>query len=157
MNLWTGQVHFHAGPDDGRFDECKRVGVAPSILFTKVSIVRELGGFDDTFFANYDDTEFSFRLSSHGLPVWYTPKVIGYHDIPSCGGNPNRLLDRGYYIARNRVLFMKRYGVCYPFFLLLLPLWWLYYGREYFRHGRMADFFKLYFRGTIAGLFYTCK
>lgn len=153
MNLWTGQVHFHSGPDDGRFDQRRKVGVAPSILFTTVSLVRQFGGFDNTFFANYDDTEFSYRFSSHGYPVWYTPKVVGYHDIPSKGGNADRLLDRGYYIARNRVLFMRRYAAFYPFFLAMLPLWWFYYGREYARNGRLGDFFRLYLKGSFAGIF----
>lgn len=153
INRWTGQIHFHSGADDGRFDASRIVGVAPSILFLPVELVRRFGGFDDTFFANYDDTEFSFRLSSRGFPVWYTPEVVGYHDIPSKGGNAHRLLDRGYYVARNRVLFMRRYGACYPVFLSMLPLWWLYYLREYARNGRSRDFFRLYFKGTIAGLF----
>lgn len=157
ISLWHGKILFHGGRDEGQFEEVRRVGVAPSILFSRVALVRELGGFDDTFFANYDDTEFSFRYASRGYPTWYTPRAVGYHDIPSKGGDPNRLLDRGYYIARNRILFMRRYAKCYPLFLCFIPLWCLYYAKEYARNGRLRDFWRLYVRGTIDGLFHRMR
>lgn len=152
ISLVSGQVKFRGGPDRGQFEQACRVGVAPSIIFTRSDYVRRYGGFDDLFFANYDDTEFCFRFAAHGKPVWYTPVVKGFHDLPLTGGDPRRLLDRGYYIARNRILFMRRYAVCYPLFLCFVPLWCLYYGRDYIKNGRSRDFLKLYLKGTWAGI-----
>jgi GT2 family glycosyltransferase len=151
INLYSGQIHFHCGLDSGQFETIRPVGVAPSIIFTRAPLVRKLGGFDDVFFANYDDTEFCFRFRKHGFPTFYTPMAVGYHDIPFSSPNDNRLLDRGYYIARNRILFMRRHAKCYPLFLCFVPLWCGYYFRLYVRNGRTADF-SAYWRGTLAGL-----
>ncbi len=151
IGLFTGKVRFYHGRDDGSFDGVRKVGVAPSIIFTRRTFVERYGGFDDRFFANYDDTEFCFRYRKHGLPTFYTPRAVGYHDIPLTAPDEHRLLDRGYYLARNRILFMRRYARCYPLFLCLVPLWCLYYLNRYRRNGRLADF-RDYWRGTWDGL-----
>ncbi len=149
--LFSGKIHFHCGRDSGQFEAIRQVGVAPSIIFTRASLVRTLGGFDNLFFANYDDAEFCFRYRKHGFPTFYSPHVVGFHDIPLAAPNDNRLLDRGYHVARNRILFMRRYARCYPLFLLFIPLWCAYYFWLYAKNRRTADFAD-YWRGTRDGL-----
>jgi len=153
INLYSGKIQFYSGKDGSHFDGCRRVGVAPSIIFTRRSIVSKLGGFNDLFFANYDDTEFCYRYLKHGYPTFCSSNVVGYHDIPFQAPNNNRLLDRGYYIARNRVLFMRLYSKCYPIFLCFIPLWVIYYFRSYQKNKRVKDF-KEYLRGTWDGLLF---
>jgi GT2 family glycosyltransferase len=153
INLYSGQIQFYTGKDGHQFDGYRKVGVAPSIIFTRRSLVSQLGGFNDVFFANYDDTEFCYRYLKHGYPTFCSSNVVGYHDIPFHATNNNRLLDRGYYIARNRVLFMRLYSKCYPIFLCFLPLWLIYYFRSYQKNKRVRDF-KDYLRGTWDGLLF---
>jgi glycosyltransferase involved in cell wall biosynthesis len=39
-----------------------------------------VGGFDEAFReAAYEDTEFAFRLSKHGLRLYFFPQALGYH------------------------------------------------------------------------------
>jgi GT2 family glycosyltransferase len=152
INLYSGKIMFYCGKDEGQFETYRQVGVAPSIIFTRYSLVNKLGGFDDLFFANYDDTEFSYRYKKKGFPTFYSPHVVGFHDIPFQSQNAHRLLNRGYFIARNRILFMRRHSKCYPVFLCFIPLWCAYYFRVYLANKRVKDF-KEYLKGTLHGLF----
>lgn len=152
INLYSGKIMFYCGRDVGQYETIRPVGVAPSIIFTRRALVEKLGGFNDLFFANYDDTEFCFRYRKQGYPTYYTPRAVGFHDIPIHATNNNRLLDRGYYIARNRILFMQRFSACYPIFLCFIPLWCAYYFRQYVKNNRTRDF-KVYLKGTLDGLF----
>jgi GT2 family glycosyltransferase len=45
----------------------------------KVSLLRNIGLFDEDFFAYYEDTDISFRAQLAGYKVIYTPKAIAYH------------------------------------------------------------------------------
>lgn len=86
------------------------------------------------------------------LSQTYPPDVGGVEThLADLTAVEHRLLDRGYYLARNRILFMRRYARCYPLFLCLVPLWCLYYLNRYRRNGRLADF-RDYWRGTWDGL-----
>lgn len=152
INLYSGKIMFYGGKDEGQFETYRKVGVAPSIIFTRYSLIKKLGGFDDLFFANYDDTEFCYRYKKYGFPTFCSPHVVGFHDIPFQGQGAHRLLNRGYYIARNRILFMRRYSRCYLVFLCFIPLWCAYYFRVYYTNKRAKDF-KEYLRGTRDGLF----
>lgn len=59
-----------------------------------VSMLREIGLFDDDFFAYYEDVDLSFRAQLAGWKVYYTPRAIAYHRI---GATSSRLKDFGVY------------------------------------------------------------
>ena len=42
-------------------------------------LFKEVGLFDETFFAYYEDTDISFRTQLAGQKVIYTPKAVAYH------------------------------------------------------------------------------
>lgn len=44
-----------------------------------IKMLKEIGLFDQTFFAYYEDTDLSFRAQLAGWKVFYTPKAIAYH------------------------------------------------------------------------------
>jgi GT2 family glycosyltransferase len=44
-----------------------------------VAMLREIGLFDETFFAYYEDMDISFRAQLSGWKVAYTPRAIAYH------------------------------------------------------------------------------
>lgn len=46
----------------------------------KTEMLREIGLFDEDFFAYYEDTDISFRAQLAGWKVAYTPKAIAYHE-----------------------------------------------------------------------------
>lgn len=47
----------------------------------RVSMLEEIGLFDEKFFAYYEDVDISFRAQLAGWKVWYEPKAIAYHHI----------------------------------------------------------------------------
>ena len=49
-----------------------------SLYSTKM--LREIGLFDEAFFAYYEDTDISFRAQLYGHKVYYTNKAIAYHE-----------------------------------------------------------------------------
>lgn len=44
-----------------------------------VAMLEQIGLFDETFFAYYEDTDISFRAQLYGWKVYYTDKAIAYH------------------------------------------------------------------------------
>ncbi|MEI7539400.1 MAG: glycosyltransferase family 2 protein [Candidatus Saccharibacteria bacterium] len=45
----------------------------------KASLLRDIGLFDEDFFAYYEDTDISFRAQLAGYKIIYTPTAIAYH------------------------------------------------------------------------------
>lgn len=45
----------------------------------KTSVLKEIGLFDEDFFAYYEDTDISFRAQLAGYRVYYTNQAIAYH------------------------------------------------------------------------------
>jgi GT2 family glycosyltransferase len=45
----------------------------------RISMLREIGIFDEDFFAYYEDNDMSFRAQLAGWKVYYQPKAIAYH------------------------------------------------------------------------------
>lgn len=46
----------------------------------RTDVFREIGLFDETFFAYYEDVDISFRSQLAGWRISYTPKAIAYHN-----------------------------------------------------------------------------
>lgn len=44
-----------------------------------LAMLRDIGLFDETFFAYFEDTDISFRAQLYGYKVYYTNKAIAYH------------------------------------------------------------------------------
>jgi len=47
----------------------------------RISILRQIGLFDEDFFAYYEDVDISFRAQLAGWKVIYAPRAIAYHQI----------------------------------------------------------------------------
>jgi len=45
----------------------------------KTSVLRDIGLFDENFFAYYEDTDISFRAQLAGYKIVYNPKAVAYH------------------------------------------------------------------------------
>ena len=125
------------------------------MLLVKAEVVEKVSGFDEKYFATYEDTDFCFRAKNKGFLTFYTPKAIAYHKIPYDDRDAmRRLLERTYYIGRNRVLFMKKFAKSYPIFLLFISIYLLYYlylSLKYSSPKAVLDFI----RGTISGMIET--
>ena len=151
INLTTGQTIFYGGKDTGQYDEVKEVAVAPAVLLVRREVIKKVKGFDDIFFATYEDTDFCFRAKKAGFLTYYTPKAVAYHKIPyDAYWSNQKLLERAYWVGRNRIIFMKRYGNNFLIFLLFLPVFMCYYAVLSIKYKKINSF-SLYIKGTMSG------
>lgn len=132
--------------------EPREVDVAPSVIFARGEVLRAIGGFDERFFAVFEDADFCFRVRKAGFGVFAVPAAQAWHDLPP---DPSealpRLLGRTFLIARNRLCFLKTYSPSWPLpllFHLALSFRYAYLG---LRFGK-PDAFLTFLEGTIAGL-----
>lgn len=152
INLWSGQILFRGGIDKGQFDQIEEVQVSPAVMLVKKTLVKRINGFDDKYFATYEDTAFCFKVIKSGFKVFYQPKAICYHDLPVDKKiESERLLKRLYWVGRNRVLFMRDYGRSLVVFSLFLPIFFVYYLYLSVRYGTIKDYFE-FVHGNIDGI-----
>jgi GT2 family glycosyltransferase len=52
----------------------------------RISMLREIGLFDEDFFAYYEDVDISFRAQLAGWKVRYAPEAVAYHQIGMTSG-----------------------------------------------------------------------
>jgi len=151
INLWTGQILFRGGKDTRQFEDIEEVQVAPASFLVKSEVLQEIKGFDDVYFATYEDTDFCFRARENGFSTYYIPKAIAYHKIPyDESDSMKRLLTRTYFIGRNRVIFMKRFGKNIFVFLACTPAFLVYYSYLSLKYNKVKSIFD-FVKGTIDG------
>lgn len=56
-------------------------GASGGASLYRTALFREIGLFDETFFAYYEDVDLSFRAQLAGWKVLYVPQAIAYHQI----------------------------------------------------------------------------
>jgi len=129
INLVSGRVIFRGGTDVGQYEKEEEVQVAPAVMLIKKEVLKKIKKFDDVYFATYEDTDFCFKAKEAGFATFYSPLAIAHHKIPLDEvDSSKRLLNRAFWVARNRIIFMKRFGKNYYFFLLFfVPLYFFYY------------------------------
>jgi GT2 family glycosyltransferase len=111
-------------PDDGRYDDDRDLFAASGgASLYRAELLRATGGFDEAFFAYYEDVDLSFRAQLAGWRVRYAPAARVRHRI---GGTSSRVPDFArFHVLRNLVyLFVKDVPTallprCLPRFVLL--------------------------------------
>lgn len=152
INLLTGQVLFRGGEDVGQFDKIEKVQVAPSVLLVKKELLDKIYGFDDKYYATYEDTDFCFRARKKGYFTVYSPKSIAYHILSTDKKNDRkRLLSRAFWVGRNRVLFMGDFGENFYLFLLISPIYLIYFVFLSWKEKDLSGL-KNYLNGYVAGI-----
>lgn len=151
INLLTGQVLFRGGVDKGQYDLLEPVQVAPAVMLVKADVMKKLKGFDNKYFATFEDTDFCFRANKIGYKTVYAPTAIAFHDLPlDKVGESKRLVKRMYWVGRNRILFMKDFGQFWPIFLLFLIPLSGYYLLLCLKYGSITDYWQ-FIKGTVHG------
>lgn len=151
INLLTGQIFFRGGMDVGQYEKIEEVQVAPAAMLVKRKVVQKLKKFDERYFATYEDTDFCFRAKRAGFKTYYAPRAIAFHKISEDPRlEAKRLMDRGFWVGRNRVLFMRDFGVNFLAFTLFVPIYFLYYLRLAIKFKRL-DGIASFIKGTFYG------
>lgn len=156
INMLNGKVHFNnISPKEAGIDEPFNVQVLPAAFMVKREHLNKLGLFDDVFFAVYEDTDFSFRVKEAGYKVVCVPNAKAWHKVPvDTDKQELHVLSRSYYIARNRIIFMKKHAEFMDFMIFLIlfvPVYAVYYTWRCLRRWRL-ECIKEYWRGFLDGL-----
>jgi GT2 family glycosyltransferase len=73
-------VRGHGQPDDGLYgEEVEVFGASGTASLWRAEVLHELGGFDERFFAYYEDVDLSFRARLAGWELWYAPLAVAAH------------------------------------------------------------------------------
>lgn len=160
LNMLTSHLQYNhtAKTDEGQCDEIIEVSHIPNCWMTRKEVVDKIGLIDTIYFIFYEEADWAIRAKHAGYRILYIPKAVTYHDtkLPENDAlrgkfgtdQPYRL----YYLARNRLIFMRRHGKNFPiFFFAFYPLGTLYYLYNLIKYKRPELFFS-YLKGTKDGL-----
>lgn len=95
-----------------------------SALLVPMSVLREVGLFDERFFLTYEEVDWCFRARAKGFDCWIVPESRIWHaSSPSFGGRLSPLYD--YFITRNELLWLeKQFGRSIALRRFGKPLYW---------------------------------
>lgn len=115
--------------DSGQYDNQPEVfGATGGASLYRAEMLKQIGLFDERFFAYFEDTDISFRAQLAGWKVIYEPSAVAYHAI---GSTSSKLGDfTTYHSVKN---FMLLYAKNMPTKLYLKYL--LLFGLQLFRLG----------------------
>jgi GT2 family glycosyltransferase len=132
--------------DTGQYDNDKDVfsGSGGASLY-KALMLKDIGLFDEDFFAYYEDVDLSFRAQLAGWKIKYSPEAIVYHHVGATSVKMGHFA--AYQTAKNiPLLYLKNMPLKLFFKYLPLALFW--YTRMLAAHiikgGRLA-FIKGFF------------
>lgn len=149
--------------DRGQYDEPAETEHIPNIQIIARRVTDRIGYFDERYRMTFSEADFPMRAREAGFKVLYWPRAVTTHlwpPDPAEGGRTLvfRLPMRAYYIARNRVVYMRRFsgrGQFAVFLTIYFPLLTAYYTWEALRVRDRAALVA-YWRGTLDALRYLC-
>lgn len=135
--LWNGPGYFNKLIGDIRSDKSqsaqkstdtiKQVDwITGCCMFIRNSALLKSSLFNKQFFLYYEDVELSFRIKNAGYELHYLPSIKILHEA-GASGKTKQKAEEGYlnpvihyYISRNRIWFLRRYGasVFYPIYVI---------------------------------------
>jgi GT2 family glycosyltransferase/glycosyltransferase involved in cell wall biosynthesis len=76
-------------------------GATGGAAIFRTDMLEQVGGFDETFFAFFEDVDLAWRARAHGWSALYAPEAVVYHNHSATArhGSPTKL----YLVGRNRV------------------------------------------------------
>ncbi|MCP9770894.1 glycosyltransferase family 2 protein [Lacihabitans sp. LS3-19] len=75
-----GRVFDTLEEDHGQYQTSTEIFWASgACFFIKNKIFKELGGFDDKFFAHMEEIDLCWRIQNHGFQIVYEPQSVVYH------------------------------------------------------------------------------
>jgi N-acetylglucosaminyl-diphospho-decaprenol L-rhamnosyltransferase len=108
----------------------------------------QVGGFDESFFAFFEDADLAWRAQAHGWRALYAPEAVVYHHHSATAqhGSPAKL----YLVGRNRVRTLAKNAS--NGMLLLNAPWMLAYDAAYVVYASINSRSLAALRGRLDGL-----
>jgi GT2 family glycosyltransferase len=111
---WAGG---HGDPADQHASRTTVASASGACCAIRAARWRELGGFDEAYFAYHEDVELSLRCWQRGWSVVYVPSAIAYHHYDF-----SRHDLKSYLLERNRLLTVITTYSAWTLFWLAIPL-----------------------------------
>lgn len=131
------------GENTNLFRHCEVVfGACAAAAIYRKSMLKEIGFFDENFFAIGEDIDLCFRAKIAGYQCVYVPKAVVYHKISQTIGVES---DFQIYQSRRNVEYVYLKNMPLPLILLTLPMHMLYNLLTFFQaltEGRPLVFLK---------------
>jgi GT2 family glycosyltransferase len=107
--VWPSLLPYargHGEPDAGQYEIEEQI-FSPSgaAALWRTAALDEIGLFDETFFAYYEDVDLGFRARLAGYECWYAPRAIVLHHRGGSSGDDAFTL---YHHVRNRWLLLGK-------------------------------------------------
>ncbi len=111
MNMITGR-HFWRGngeKDHGQYDITRQTTFAHGAAFlVRRSVVDRVGALDPSYFAYYEELDWSLRIRSAGYHILYVPQAVLGHYASFTVKRTHPI--RSYLVTRNRIRFHLQHG-----------------------------------------------
>ena len=135
--------------DSGQFDKNTEIfGASGGASLYRATMLRQIGIFDEDFFAYYEDVDISFRAQLAGWKVRYQPLAKVYHHI---NGTSSKISGFATYHSAKNFWFMyvkNMPGILFWKYLLLASYWYC----RMFTARLVKGGFWPFFKGWLAGL-----
>jgi GT2 family glycosyltransferase len=140
--------------DRGQYNKPEFVfGASGGASIYRTDMLKEIGMFDDDFFAYYEDVDLSFRAQLNGWKVAYEPLSIAHHEI---GGTSSSIPGFTTYMTIKNLPWILIKNVPLPLFLKILPKFTLAYWSIIFSSLSKGKFIPVC-KGLSKSLWYTPK
>jgi len=161
LNKWSGKT-WHNGintVDCKLYDEIKECGyITGCSMLVRSEVLHQLGGFDQIFFAYYEDTDLSVRANENGYKNIYVPKSKVWHKVSRSAGEASKIPSPTtvYYMTRNRIIFVKKHNSRLRYLLFIFYFLTYRHARRFVNFlilNRDMRLLKSFYRGVMDGLF----
>lgn len=123
-------------------------GASGCVALYRASMLAQVGGFDERFFAYQEDVDLAWRARSAGWIALYEPRAVAYHQGSASSGEGSA--SKYFLVGRNRVRLLARNATTRQ-----LALYWpaiLLYDAAYVTYTALTDRNLGALRGRLAGL-----
>lgn len=133
--LWNGEGHYNAvigkiysitKQSNTNKKHTRVQWLTGCCMLVRNTVLEKERGFNKQFFLYYEDVELSFRIRAEGYELHYLPDATLYHEAGASGQLPSREKEGTlspvihYYVSRNHIWFLRRFGnpLYYPLMVL---------------------------------------
>lgn len=106
-------------------------GATGGATLFSLDMIREIGLFDEDFFAYYEDNDISFRAQLAGWKVYYEPTAVAYHKLMQTSGRMRSGFATYQTFKNLPLVFVKNIplGLVFPIGIRFYTAYWLMVGR----------------------------
>ncbi len=148
--------------DEVELEKVYETCYSPNIMMVSRKVINAVGGFDNTYYAMYEEADFGYRILKAGFKCYIVTDARTNH-MSYIGNDEQSKLrtlgigfpERAYHYAKNRFVFMKKYAKLYQrivFYSVFMHVFFVYYIFIALLYGR-TDIAMAWVKGTYKGIF----